>query len=270
MRNIWCMITINLVIINFLQAQAISNPVLLEVDGPIRIGTTDNPTPDPGTIRYTGSDFEGYTMEGWVSLTGIPYIMDIDNNRYETVEIGDQVWMAENLRATRYNDGTPIQIITDDVEWSNATNIPAYTWYNNGPSDYGALYNWYVVADTNSHNICPVGWHVPTYNEWLDMRTFIGGDDKAGGLLKEAGLAHWLEPNTNGINLYGFTALPGGGRGSTGLFFEITERGYWWSATSALVITSDAYYVRIDNSSGYLYHFHEPKKFGNSVRCLKD
>ncbi len=119
--------------------------------------------------------------------------------------------MAENLRVTRYNDGTAIPQVIDNTAWTNLS-TPAYTWYDNGSSDYGALYNYYTVADTNSLNVCPVGWDVPTDTEWATLTTYLGGVSVAGGKMKESGLAHWNSPNTGATNESGFAGLPGGFR----------------------------------------------------------
>lgn len=248
-------------------AQAISHPVLMEVEGAIQIGSTDNPSPDPGTIRYAGGEFEGYTEEGWVSLTGIYYIIDIDNNRYETVEIGDQIWMAENLRVTRYNDGTPIALVTDNSTWSTLT-TPAYTWYDNGPTDFGALYNFYTVADTNTHNVCPTGWHVPSSAEWIALSASLGGVSEAGGRMKQSGLEYWDMPNTSATNESGFLALPGGLRNSSsGSFLDVGQGGFWWSTSHGS--GGWIYYFTLYNS-GLLDTYISGGNDGLSVRCIKN
>lgn len=267
MKNIWFILTINFLIANSIQAQGISQPVLLEVEGAIRIGHTDNPTPDPGTIRYTGADFEGYTQEGWISLTGISSIVDIDNNRYETVEIGDQTWMAENLRVTRYNDGTPIALVTDNSAWIALT-TPAYTWYENGPTDYGALYNFYTVSDTNTHNVCPTGWHMPSSAEWITLSTSLGGSSLAGGKMKQSGLEYWASPNNFATNESGFLALPGGLRSAiSGSFLDIGQSGYWWSTSSG---TSGWIYYFTSYNSGLLDTYASGARDGFSIRCIKN
>ena len=122
-------------------------------------------------------------------------VQDIDGNNYLTVTIGTQIWMAENLRTTKYNDGTAIPLVTDNTTWANLT-TPAYCWYNNDAktngSTYGALYNWYSV---NTKKLCPTGWHVPNDTEWTTLTTYLGGTAVAGGKLKETGTAHWYSPN---------------------------------------------------------------------------
>ena len=126
-------------------------------------------------------------------------IEDIDGNIYKTTKIGSQIWMTENLKTTRYNDGTPIPLVTDGTTWGGLT-TPAYCYINNDEatyaSPYGALYNYYVVADTSSLNVCPVGWHVPSDGEWTTLTNYLGGLDVAGSKLKETGTLYWNSPNT--------------------------------------------------------------------------
>ena len=135
-------------------------------------------------------------------------VKDIDGNIYHTVTIGNQVWMVENLKTTRYNDGTAIPNVTDSSVWSKLS-TPAYCWYNNDASSYkatyGALYNWYAV---NVQKLCPKGWHVASNAEFYALNSFLDGEC---GKLKEAGTIHWYSPNKGATNETGFTALPGGG-----------------------------------------------------------
>lgn len=240
----------------------------LEIDGAIQIANSIDPSPDQGTIRWTGSDFEGWTGDQWVSLTkGIEYIQDIENNYYRIVSIGTQVWMVENLMVTRYNDGTPVPLVTSDSEWNNTTS-PAYTWYDNKSSEYGALYNYYTVADTNTLNICPIGWHVPSDAEWTILTDFLGGLGNAGGHMKEAGLSHWNAPNTGANNQSGFTGLPGGYRDSSGPSILMGGSGYWWSSNEDS--ESHAWNRGLDYATVDAGRYSSYKKHGSSVRCLKD
>ena len=146
---------------------------------------------------------------------------DQDGNIYKTVTIGAQIWMAENLKTTKYNDGTDIPLLTTNSEWSKTTS--GYCWYENNivkyKSTYGALYKWYTI---NTGNLCPIGWHVPSDSEWLTLINFTGSELYAGRNLKEAGTTHWVCPEYGGDNLYGFTALPGGWR-ETGGSLDILE-----------------------------------------------
>lgn len=203
-------------------------------------------------------------------------VSDVDGNTYKTIQIGNQTWMAENLKATKYNDGTSIPNVTEDTEWSKLT-TGGYSWYSNDASSYkdtyGALYNWYAITD--DRKLCPAGWHVPTDGEWSVLLTYLDGALYSGAKLKEAGITHWLSPNVLANNESGFTALPGGFRfalepGSNMLptFTRIGNIGVWWSA--AAPIYGDASFwsattggVDFRNSSSSLND-------GVSVRCLKN
>ena len=190
---------------------------------------------------------------------------DADNNNYPVVEIGTQVWMAENLKSTKYRDGTNITNITDNTAWS-ARAYGAYCWLYNSEENkdiYGALYNWWAV---DTRKLCPIGWHAPTDAEWNSLTTFIGGTVYAGRKLKETGTVHWSSPNTEATNETGFTALPGGYR--PGDFQNFGKVGYWWSATRES--SSTAWGRWIENNGPYIGRLGFVITNGQSVRCLKD
>ena len=202
-----------------------------------------------------------------------PFMTDQDGNVYTSVIIGTQEWMVENLKSTKYNDGTPIPLVTGQAAWENFT--PSYCWYNNDPAtykaEYGAMYNWYAVdsASNGGKNVCPIGWHVPSYTEWNILIAYLGGDSVAGGKLKETGKTHWLSPNTGATNETGFTALPGGLRMEDGSFKDIGFKGYWWCDTDYTPL--NAYFRDLLNSNGYAPDYGDLYKFdGLSVRCLRD
>ncbi|MFA5434038.1 MAG: fibrobacter succinogenes major paralogous domain-containing protein [Candidatus Paceibacterota bacterium] len=195
-------------------------------------------------------------------------VTDIDGNVYHTVTIGTQVWMVENLKTTKYRDGTSIPNVTDNTAWSNLT-TGAYCDYNNTPSNsstYGRLYNWYVA--TNAHNIAPTGWHVPTDADWSTLTTYLGFEFVVGGKLKEIGTTHWQSPNEGATNEAGFTALPGGHRHSNGAFDDIGYYGTWWSATD--VSASDAWLRYMYYDYSIVTRDYNSKEVGLSVRCVRD
>jgi uncharacterized protein (TIGR02145 family) len=130
---------------------------------------------------------------------------------------------------------------------------------------YGALYNWYTI---NTNKLCPFSWHVPSDVEWTTLTTFLGGEDAAGGKLKETGTIHWKSPNTGATNETGFTALPNGYRYESGSFFSIGNYGNWWSSSE--FYTGSAYYRLMDYSNGIVSSNGESNRYGYSVRCLKD
>ena len=174
------------------------NGVVLNQGNLILNNVTIAGSDSPGTIFSSNSVFE-MKNESAILIT-IPtsgMISDVDGNEYKTVKIGSQWWMAENLRTTRFNEGTPISHVPNDTSWQNLL-IPGYCWYGNDSityaDPYGALYNFYSVADTNSLNVCPSGWHIPSSAEWTTLTNFLGGATLAGGKMKEAGTAHWSSP----------------------------------------------------------------------------
>lgn len=199
-------------------------------------------------------------------------IKDGDGNEYTSVKIGAQVWLVENLKTTKLNDGTNISLITDNTLWTNATG-PAYCWFNNDISNrdlYGALYNWYAV---NTGKLCPAGWHVPTDEEWSELTDLFGGEAVAGGKLKatgtvEGGNGLWNSPNLNATNESGFTALPGGDRITNGFIDQAGEWGFWWTSTE--YSATQAWVRDIGSDFAEISRYRSVKTFGLSVRCIKD
>ncbi|MCX6223033.1 MAG: SPOR domain-containing protein [Bacteroidia bacterium] len=195
-------------------------------------------------------------------------ITDIDGNIYSAVTIGTQIWMTENLKVTKYNDGTGITNVTDNTAWANLQ-AGAYCWYENYgatyKSTYGALYNWFTV---NTGKLCPIDWHVPSDAEWTIMTTYLGGSLAAGGKLKETGTTHWAIPNAGATNITGFTAVPGGYCYITGLFYNIGIDGRWWSSTEDSATKAWDLYIFYDTSQ--VLRNSGDKKIGFSVRCLKN
>jgi len=195
-------------------------------------------------------------------------VTDVDGNIYHTVTIGTQVWMVENLKTTKYSDSTSIPDVTDNTAWYALT-TGACCDYNNSAINnmtYGKLYNFSAVID--SRKLCPTGWHIPTDAEWTTLSAFLGGEDVAGGKLKEAGVTHWTTPNASADNSSNFTALPGGFRHNTGPFDYIGISGMWWSSSAESTIT--AWDRDISNTEGILYRAFNFKGMGISVRCIKD
>ncbi len=195
-------------------------------------------------------------------------VTDIDGNAYQTVIIGSQTWMVENLKTTRYNDGSSMSNITNSVTWNGLTS-GAYCWYNNAePSyknTYGALYNWYAV---NTGKLAPTGWHIPTDSEWTTLTNYLGGERIAGGKLKEGGSSHWVFPNTGGTNESQFRALPGGYRHSNGAFNNISSYGSWWSSSE--YDTDNALTRDISFSCSDIFKLDSGKAFGLYIRCVRD
>jgi uncharacterized protein (TIGR02145 family) len=200
-----------------------------------------------------------------------PLVTDIENNSYKTVQIGSQLWMAENLKTSKYNDGTSIPNITDNNEWFN-NRTGAWAVYNNDikyGNVYGKLYNWYVTnpSANGNKNVCPTGWHVPQDYEWDILIEFLGGNS-AGGKMKETDTLHWLSPNYQADNKSLFTALPAGYRQYSGEYGGIREIGYWWSAKETLGGIKNYWEVNYNNN--YITKSQLHSISGLSIRCLKD
>jgi uncharacterized protein (TIGR02145 family) len=199
------------------------------------------------------------------------YIIDSrDNERYKTVKIGTQVWMAENLKTTKYRNGDIIGTTSPATLTMSDESTPKYQWaYSGNESNvaiHGRLYTWYAVTD--SRNVCPTGWHVPSEPEWMTLTANLGGVSVAGGKLKETGTAHWQPTNQFATNETGFTALPGGYRDYNGKYYGIGRSGDWWSSTEF-----DTSYARFRNTFwdfANLYRSPFKKPSGLSVRCVKD
>jgi uncharacterized protein (TIGR02145 family) len=203
---------------------------------------------------------------------------DADGNVYSTVTIGTQVWMKENLRTTRYSDGSAIPRVKGGSAWANIK-TPAYCWYNNDSATYknviGAYYNWYTV---NTAKLCPTGWHVPSKDELDVLKDFLGGYNVAGGKLKATGTTRFLVPNTGATNETGFTAYANGIINDAGNFFgPYVERSMLWSSTEyvynnqGMTDKTRAYIFQLNwsNTNFDVTDFYG-KSTGVGVRCLKN
>jgi len=254
-------------------------------NGTVTVNISENNTTIQRTaiITLSGSDVNSVTITvnqeaGTTSET----VTDFDGNIYHTVQIGNQVWMTENLKVTHYPDGTEIPLVTDDIAWADLADNntdDAYCRYNNDTnSEYGILYTWAAAMGDNAvssdanpsgvQGICPAGWHIPSDAEWTELSTYLGGEGVAGGKLKESGTVHWNSPNTGADNSSGFTALPGGLRGFNGGFHDVGLYGYWWSSTENTNL--HAWFRRLDSSAPGMVRDYYNKSNGYSVRCIKN
>ena len=199
-------------------------------------------------------------------------VTDIDGNVYTTVNIGTQVWMAENLETTRFRDGSGIPMIADSSSWGNSGH-PGFCWYANASvykDKLGALYNWHAVG---SGKLAPEGWHVPDEQEWNVLVDYLGGPLFAGGKMKsretvEVGSGYWFTPNTGATNQSGFSGLGAGAREMDGQFHYFFSQGFWWTATGDS--TGFATYRQLSYNYPDVVRGYLKRQTGMSVRCIKD
>ena len=180
--------------------------------------------------------------------------------------------MKENLKTTKYNDGSLIPNLTNNIDWFRDT-TGAYCWYSNNYNSYGitygALYNFYAV---NTDKLCPMGWHLPSNAEWTLLTNYLGGSSTAGIKLKETGYSHWIkvknEATNEATNESGFTALPGGMRTYRGSFLSLGTDGYWWSIDEN---RNNQWWV-MGNDGDFVYNLFSSvnDNFGLCIRCVKD
>jgi uncharacterized protein (TIGR02145 family) len=213
------------------------------------------------------------------------YARDIDGNIYKTVTIGEQEWFAENLRTTRWNNGTELILIEGDYQWERMQKAYSYTWRGDDSATYaipyGAYYNWFCIEWNNTKALCPVGWRVPTDEDWKKLETYLGTDTaklnefsfrgESARLLKNESIDYWVQPN-NATNETGFNAIPAGIRsGEVGEFRFKGLSAYFWSSSRISEHQSEIYY-QMDHDKGTLgrQYFVRAASHGMSVRCMRD
>ena len=217
------------------------------------------------TAHTCGADSVHNSTITYGSLT------DQDGNQYKTIVVGTQEWMAENLKARRFRNGALISMVTNPTTWAGLT-FAATTWYNNDSvtykCPYGKLYNWNAVTDTR--RICPVGWHVPTHNEWLVLEEALGGGEVAGGKMKSTGKQFYNNPNQDATNESGFSGLPGGCRNFNGTFGFVRNEGYWWTSTISPFVTGTAILHALIYDIGGAIWTNFDIHCGLAVRCVNN
>ncbi|NJK95931.1 MAG: hypothetical protein HC905_14355 [Bacteroidales bacterium] len=237
-------------------------------------------------VRSYAANINGTVYGSQVSFTTLNEttgtVTDYQGNTYQTVKIGDQWWMAENLKTTKYSNGSDIPLVTNDATWVSLS-APGYCWYNDNEAlnkdIYGALYNYYAVE---TGNLCPAGWNVPTDMDWKQLEMFLGmsqndaeilgfltrGTDE-GAKLKETGTMYWEAPNAGATNESGFGARPGGHRSESNGTYEVEgQYGNWW--TSSGYNTETALHRSMSYNGQEIHRNNMDKSYGFSVRCVKD
>jgi len=251
--------------------------VLLEVEGLIQdqdtiLGGDDNATNEIQILSVSMTrDTLHLSNGGFVIIPGISqanHIKDGDGNSYSNIKIGDQIWLKENLKTTKYNDGTPIPNVIGNIEWASLSS-PAYCWYDNDityKTDYGALYNWWVIdsSSNGNKNACPIGYKVPSEQDFIDLATFLGGLPIACQKMKEAGTLHWLAGNT-GNNSSGFCAVGTGERNFDGPFDLLLDSNVIWYTHPTTVR-----YAILPFEFNELFFTDASIESGASIRCIKE
>ncbi len=203
-------------------------------------------------------------------------LKDRDGNYYKSIIIGDQEWMASNLKVTNYRNGDPIPGVRPDDQWESLSS-GGYIWYDHDSAtlgdQYGALYNWHAVND--ERRLCPEGWRIPKKEDWEELIEYLGGEDMAGGKMKSTRTfpdphPRWDDPNTGSSNISGFSGFPAGYREKLGRFVHLGERGFWWSATEHQVSETMAVNAVLNSDSQSILFLFSSKNRGCSVRCIKE
>jgi uncharacterized protein (TIGR02145 family) len=243
-------------------------------------GTVDMPYTTGDRLKFTGisGDYSTVkidmpTLDKTITFNFLA-CTDGDGNNYPIVQIAQQIWMAANLKATKYLNGDLIGTTTPATKDINSESMPKYQWAHGGNESnvavYGRLYTGYAVrtATNGGKNVCPLGWHVPTDYDWITLTNNLGGIIVAGNKLKESGTTHWYI-NKDATNESGFTALPSGSRdGDFSSFVGLGFDGQWWSETEE--ITDYAWCLEAHFGGGNVYWNGGYEKYGLSVRCIKD
>ncbi len=214
---------------------------------------------------------DAFTVGGSVSCPAA--VSDIDGNVYNTVEINGQCWMQENLKVERYRNGDAIATGLSNSDWTTA-NSGAFAVYDDhapNKASYGLLYNFYAVAD--ARGLCPIGWHVPTDSQYVQLTLYLGGTATAGGEMKStgtmlAGTGLWEEPNLGATNNSGFSGLPNGFRSFFGDYTEKGTQALWWTITE--FNSTSAWNRRLNVYTTSANRFTANKQNGFAVRCLKE
>ena len=221
----------------------------------------------------------------FTTLSNCGTVTDYDGNIYNTITIGNQCWMMENIKVTHYPNGTLIPYVDSNDVWDNLPDdsiSDAMCFLNNNANDeadiYGGLYTWAAAIGGNGissssnpsgvQGICPDGWHIPSPDEWSELSSYLGGNSVAGGKMKVSGTTYWDSPNTGADNSSGFSAIACGVRSPyNGNFGPAGHTCYWWTSSGSG--DSAPYYLVWSSSSGISVS-NEHTSMGNSVRCVKD
>jgi len=230
-----------------------------------RISNISNPSDDQDAVT------KSYLLS-ILSETGLlnshfdGFVKDTEGKSYPVIKVGSQVWMAKNLSTSHYQNGDNITLANNASTWTSLV-TGGYCYYNSDTNNidfYGKLYNFLAITD--SRNVCPSGWRLPTIEDWVSLRTFLGGVGAAGEKMKEPGV--WQFCSLMTTNSSGFTGVPGGCCSYTGVFGSLGDYGLWWSSTS--IDSDNAWYINLYSQGSEMQAISGNKKYGFSVRCIKD
>jgi len=221
-------------------------------------------------VRAYATNSEGTNYGNQQTFTTTQTVTDIDGNIYNSVQLGSQLWMSENLKTTKYRNGAYITNVVGNSDWISLT-TGAWSYYDNDPLNntvYGKLYNWYT---TQGDTLCPIGWHVPSDTEWTVLTEYLGGENIAGGKMKSIGTTYWNSPNTGATNESGFSAFPGGFRSRfDGSYISIKNDAFFWIKTEISELDAHNRAIRFEGAQLIRTAVNFKKSNGLSVRCLKD
>lgn len=243
--------------------------------GPYWTSSESFTQPESFAISISGGNITESNKSQMYNLRAIRHYgcepaFDIEENYYPVIKIGSQTWLGDNLKTTKFQNGDPITYVTNATDWTTLSSDPLCSSPQDDPwtgSYYGRLYNHNAVTD--SRNICPVGWHVPTDSDWDILINLLGGELVAGGMMKNVDLGMWDSPNTDATNISGFNALPFGIRDNLdGNFYYPNQKAFFWSANADN--TTNSWYRSLQYNDGMIMRSTENNGTGMSVRCIKD
>lgn len=254
-----------MLLLSLITSNTIFSQERIDIEGALTISNSDIETPKAGTIRWNGSDFQGYNGLIWVSLTGhasAGVLRDTIGNEYKTIRIGNQVWMAEDLLTSKFTNGDNIPGIPDAEDWAEAIG-PGASIYDNdlgSIANYGLIYNGFAKKD--SRGLCPTGWHIPDDNEWQELISYLGS--KAGNRMKISSGNHWIDELHFPNNESGFSGKSGGNRDPyTGVFEGKGQKVFYWSSSAGRFYALNADRSNLSASS-------VEDQLGCYVRCIED
>lgn len=260
--NIESIIICVILLSTFINNTAHTQDENMHIEGAIQLSEA-SANPLAGTIRWSGNDIEGFTGQSWKSLTTTGTVRDASGYYYTPIAIGKQVWLRENLRTSKYQDGSDIPFYSSSTGWSTL-NSGAYR--TNKPIPYGNLYNWFVVAD--SRKVCPAGWRIPSGADYQELIDVLGGQNLSGPKLKEVHNFHWNNDNSSATDASGFKAMPASVIYASGNLGTTGNHAIFWTTTSPNSFDASAFQLAFNTNAAIFFDY--DKHYGLSIRCIKE